>query len=137
MPIYEIVYCSNRTLAVAAGEFLNVKVFTTTATAALNGSTSAASEANDVRQQLADLVTFYVEGAVHNHAAYLVDALIDINPMLKDWSTMIDMLLNDECTTFTSLRTFIIFKNLMVFQSFYLTFLFCIVTLYLIENYCF
>lgn len=32
----------------------------------------------------------------HDHAAYLVDALIDTNPMIKDWRTMADLLLSGE-----------------------------------------
>lgn len=32
----------------------------------------------------------------HDHATYLVDALIDTNPMIKDWQTMVDLLLSDE-----------------------------------------
>lgn len=92
VPIYEIVYCTNRSLALAAGEFLNTKVFTTSG----NDNTVQNIDSNETRQQISDLVTFYVEGDVHSHAAYLVDALIDITPMLKDWPTMIDILLNDD-----------------------------------------
>lgn len=93
VPIYEIVYCTNRSLALAAGEFLNTKVFTTSGN---NSSQEPVIDSNESRQQLSDLVTFYVEGDVHSHAAYLVDALIDITPILKDWPTMIDILLNDD-----------------------------------------
>lgn len=89
VPIYEIVYCTNRSLALAAGEFLHNKVFTTS-------NTLKEIDLTETRQQLSDLVTFYVEGDVHSHAAYLVDSLIDIMPILKDWSTMIDMLLNSD-----------------------------------------
>lgn len=34
---------------------------------------------------------------MHNHAAYLVDALIDTSTFIKDWSTMVDILLSDYC----------------------------------------
>lgn len=32
----------------------------------------------------------------HDHGAYLVDALIDTNPMIKDWKTMANLLLSGE-----------------------------------------
>lgn len=32
---------------------------------------------------------------LHQHAAYLVDALIDSNEMLKDWECMTDLLLEE------------------------------------------
>uniref|UniRef100_A0A7E4VDZ8 SCD domain-containing protein n=1 Tax=Panagrellus redivivus TaxID=6233 RepID=A0A7E4VDZ8_PANRE len=92
VPIYEAVYSSNRALAVAAGEFLNTKVF------------PGAQEAGDFHNKtmLSDLILFYVEGDVHKHAAFLVDALIDTAPMIKDWATMTDMLLSDECDEYDS-----------------------------------
>uniref|UniRef100_A0A915DTA0 Cohesin subunit SCC3/SA HEAT-repeats domain-containing protein n=1 Tax=Ditylenchus dipsaci TaxID=166011 RepID=A0A915DTA0_9BILA len=94
VPMYEIVYCTNRALALAAGEFLNTKVFTQ-ANSQYDPQV-AHLNVQESRQLLFDLVTFFIEGEVHNHAAFLVDALIDINPMLKDWPTMVDMLLNDD-----------------------------------------
>lgn len=44
-----------------------------------------------------DLLTFYIEGEVHSHPAYLVDALMDMAPFIKDWNTMVDILLSDYC----------------------------------------
>lgn len=32
---------------------------------------------------------------LHEHATYLVDALWDVNPMLKDWKAMTDLLLDE------------------------------------------
>lgn len=56
-----------------------------------------ASRENQNKELLSDLILFYVEGEVHSHAAYLVDALIEISPIIKDWGNMVDMLLSDEC----------------------------------------
>lgn len=37
----------------------------------------------------------------HDHATYLVDALIDTNEMIKDWKTMVELLLaKDSCQIF-------------------------------------
>ncbi|KAI6224359.1 SCD domain-containing protein [Aphelenchoides fujianensis] len=63
--IYETVYCSNRPLAVAAGEFLNVRVFQ---------GVDESGQPLDSRSLIQNLVAFFIEGEVHNHSAYLVDA---------------------------------------------------------------
>ncbi|KHJ84068.1 STAG domain protein, partial [Oesophagostomum dentatum] len=98
VPIYELVYSNHRGLAVAAGEFLNTKVFQhshrgRTATTTSSGGRSGMG---DNAKLIQDLIQFYIEGECHDHATYLVDALIDTNPMIKDWQTMVDLLLSDE-----------------------------------------
>ncbi|KAI6215804.1 SCD domain-containing protein [Aphelenchoides besseyi] len=85
--IYETVYCANRPLAVAAGEFLNVRVFQ---------GIDEDGRPVDSRTQIHNIVAFFIEGQVHNHSVYLVDALIDTNPVVKDWAVMAEMLLTDE-----------------------------------------
>ncbi|KAI1723640.1 STAG domain-containing protein [Ditylenchus destructor] len=101
-PIYEVVYCNNRALAIAAGEFLNARVFAATDFSQHYGDPNQINQltAQESRQLITDLVTFYIEGAVHNHAAFLVDALIDTSPMLKDWQNQVDMLLSGEADRF-------------------------------------
>ena len=37
----------------------------------------------------------YVVVQLHEHGAYLVDSLWDINPMTKDWECMTDLLLEE------------------------------------------
>lgn len=34
-------------------------------------------------------------GQLHEHGAYLVDSLIESNPMMKDWECMTDLLLEE------------------------------------------
>ncbi|VDK69070.1 unnamed protein product [Litomosoides sigmodontis] len=98
VPIYEMVYCNHRGLAQAAGEFLNTKVFQN-----LQVLAPEKNRSNDnAKQLIIDLVQFFVEGDCHDHAAYLVDALIDTNPMIKDWKTMADLLLSGEADGFES-----------------------------------
>jgi len=41
------------------------------------------------------LVQFLIESELHDHPAYLIDAMWDIHPMLKDWECMTDLLLED------------------------------------------
>ncbi|KAK6047599.1 STAG domain protein [Cooperia oncophora] len=97
VPIYELVYSNHRGLAVAAGEFLNTKVFQHSQRGrASNVSTTGRGGMGDNAKLIQDLIQFYIEGECHEHATYLVDALIDTNPMIKDWQTMVDLLLSDE-----------------------------------------
>lgn len=38
---------------------------------------------------------FFIESELHEHAAYLVDSLIESNTMMKDWECMTDLLLEE------------------------------------------
>ncbi|KAK6027041.1 hypothetical protein OSTOST_06975, partial [Ostertagia ostertagi] len=97
VPIYELVYSNHRGLAVAAGEFLNTKVFQHSQRSRASSVTSSGRGGmGDNAKLIQDLIQFYIEGECHEHATYLVDALIDTNPMIKDWQTMVDLLLSDE-----------------------------------------
>lgn len=96
IPIYEIVYCNNRLLAMAAGVFFHNKVFALNSEIYQTSQRSLSVSSVHRRQSLIDLVTFYMEGELHYHASYLVDSLIDFTPFLKDWQTMVDLLLSDE-----------------------------------------
>ena len=89
VPLYELIYATNRPLAIAAGMFLNTKVFLA---AEKPGKTPISKNS----ALLKDLATFFIEGDLHQHGTYLVDALIDTNPLIKDWATMADMLLHDQ-----------------------------------------
>ncbi|KAL3117751.1 hypothetical protein niasHT_004880 [Heterodera trifolii] len=97
VPLYELVYCNNRQLATAAGEFVNAKLFSSAVdNSLLSSSTSLLTPPADNHQLIKNLVTFFIDAAARHHPAYLVDSLIDICPMLKDWSTMVNILLSDE-----------------------------------------
>ena len=41
------------------------------------------------------MVQFFIESELHEHGAYLVDSLIESNPMMKDWECMTDLLLEE------------------------------------------
>ncbi|KIH50134.1 STAG domain protein, partial [Ancylostoma duodenale] len=98
VPIYELVYSNHRGLAVAAGEFLNTKVFQHSHRGRVSSVTNSGGRSGmgDNAKLIQDLIQFYIEGECHDHATYLVDALTDTNPMIKDWQTMVDLLLSDD-----------------------------------------
>lgn len=89
VPLYELIYASSRQLAVAAALFLNTKVFK-------NPEKPTKTPSAKNAPLLKDLVTFFLEGDLHSHGTYLIDAFFDSNPIVKDWATMCDLLLNDQ-----------------------------------------
>uniref|UniRef100_A0A8D0AUK4 Cohesin subunit SA n=1 Tax=Sander lucioperca TaxID=283035 RepID=A0A8D0AUK4_SANLU len=92
--IYHLVYSAHRPIAVSAGEFLFKKLFShrdpeeeglpRRGRQSLNGSL------------IKTTVFFFLESELHEHGAYLVDSLWDCaSELLKDWETMISLLLDE------------------------------------------
>ncbi|KAK2186468.1 hypothetical protein NP493_199g04022 [Ridgeia piscesae] len=94
--VYELVYSSHRAVAQAAGEFLNTKLFSREPDdAAKMLKTKKGKKRSENTPLIRDLVQFFIESELHEHGAYLVDSLWDINDMLKDWECMTDLLLEE------------------------------------------
>jgi len=94
--VYELVYSSHRAVAQAAGDFLNTKLFTREPDEATKNMKSKKGKKRSVNTPLIrDLVQFFIESELHEHGAYLVDSLWEINDMLKDWECMTDLLLEE------------------------------------------
>ncbi|VUZ57297.1 unnamed protein product [Hymenolepis diminuta] len=92
--IYELVYCTHRPLAQAAGEFLTLKLFEVDANAPIT-RTKKGKKRSENTPLIRDLVQFFIESELHEHATYLVDSLWEIAPMLRDWEAMIDLLIEE------------------------------------------
>ncbi|XP_077292414.1 stromal antigen isoform X2 [Arctopsyche grandis] len=92
--VYELVYSSHRAVAQAAGEFLNVRLFKLEEDAP-NVRTRRGKRRLPNTPLIRDLVQFFIESELHEHGAYLVDSLIESNPMMKDWECMTDLLLEE------------------------------------------
>jgi len=93
--IYELVMCSHRAVAQAAGEFLNVRLFTPDEEMDPDIRTKRGKKRLENTPHVRDLVDFFIESELHEHGAYLVDSLIESNPMMKDWECMTDLLLEE------------------------------------------
>ncbi|CAH1993260.1 unnamed protein product [Acanthoscelides obtectus] len=91
--VYELVYSSHRAVAQAAGEFLNERLFQPGDVEA--GKTKRGKRRLPNTPFIRDLVQFFIESELHEHAAYLVDSLIESNNMMKDWECMTDLLLEE------------------------------------------
>uniref|UniRef100_A0A8C7YJS9 Cohesin subunit SA n=1 Tax=Oryzias sinensis TaxID=183150 RepID=A0A8C7YJS9_9TELE len=92
--VYHLVYSAHRPIAVSAGEFLFKKLFShrgpneeglpRRGRQSLNGSL------------IKTTIFFFLESELHEHGAYLVDSLWDCaSELLKDWETMISLLLDE------------------------------------------
>jgi len=94
--VYELVYSTHRQVSQAAAEFLNEKLF----------KYKGEEEPPEVRTKhgkrrsmntpfVRDLIQFFIESELHEHAAYLVDSMWDVNEMMKDWECMTDLLIEE------------------------------------------
>uniref|UniRef100_A0A8C4IQM1 Cohesin subunit SA n=1 Tax=Dicentrarchus labrax TaxID=13489 RepID=A0A8C4IQM1_DICLA len=92
--VYHLVYSAHRPIAVSAGEFLFKKLFS-------HQSPEEEGLPRRGRQSLngsliKTTVFFFLESELHEHGAYLVDSLWECaSELLKDWETMISLLLDE------------------------------------------
>ncbi|XP_035692423.1 cohesin subunit SA-1-like isoform X2 [Branchiostoma floridae] len=92
--VYQLVYSSHRAVAQAAGEFLNKRLFQQD-DSGKQLKTKRGKKRSPNTPLVRDLVQFFIESELHEHAAYLVDSLWETNEMLKDWECMTDLLLEE------------------------------------------
>ncbi|CAG7828385.1 unnamed protein product, partial [Allacma fusca] len=95
--IYQMVYAADGRCAAAAAEFLSERLFVIHSGASIDSpkKTAAGKNRRPNTPLIKDLVDFVIESDLPNHAEYLVDAMIDIQPLMKDWATMTELLLED------------------------------------------
>lgn len=92
--VYELVYSSHRGVAQVAAEFLNVRLFRPDELGEVVKTKRGKIRLPNT-SLIRDLVQFFIESELHEHGAYLVDSFIDNNPMVKDWESMTDLLLEE------------------------------------------
>ena len=97
--VYQLVFSSNRSVAQAAAQFLIQRLLTR--------EEDEQSQQNKNMQKkkgknlspnigsMRDLVQYFIESELHDHAAYLIDSLWDSTSLVKDWDCMTQMLLDD------------------------------------------
>ncbi|XP_074605463.1 stromal antigen isoform X2 [Brevipalpus obovatus] len=93
--VYELVYATHRGVSQAAGEFLNERLFQVDEEATANLCSRRGKRRSPHTPLIRDLVQFFIESELHDHAAYLVDSLIESHPMMKDWECMTDLLIEE------------------------------------------
>ncbi|KAI1710149.1 STAG domain-containing protein [Ditylenchus destructor] len=93
-PISELVYSSNRSLAMCAGVFVKSRVLHADKT--YDSSIEMHMNAEDSRLFLRELIKFYIDDDISlKNMEFLVDSLLSHTPMLRDWSVMVEMLLDE------------------------------------------
>jgi len=92
--IEQLVFCDNRRVAHAAGEFLALRI-DRLSDEATPKKLSGGSRTDYLRQMKTKaIVDFFIKTEIHEHCDYLVDSLWESKPdLLKDWKTMTNMLL--------------------------------------------
>ncbi|XP_072330767.1 cohesin subunit SA-1 isoform X2 [Scyliorhinus torazame] len=94
--VYHLVYSAHRPVAVAAGEFLNKKLFSRHDPQAEEAYAKSRGRHSPNGNLLKMLVLFFLESELHEHAAYLVDSLWESSQeLLKDWECMVELLLEE------------------------------------------
>lgn len=102
--ICELVFMENRGISHAAGQFLcqyllSDEFIEKAKTMKVNPGERRPSEAHII---LKELLRFFTEAKIHEHAPYFVDALWDYTPVLKNWQAMTQLLLDEpSCSMLT------------------------------------
>uniref|UniRef100_A0A4W4FEX3 Cohesin subunit SA n=1 Tax=Electrophorus electricus TaxID=8005 RepID=A0A4W4FEX3_ELEEL len=92
--VYHLVYSAHRPIAMASGEFLYKKLFSHRGPEedGLPRRGRQCRNANLIKTT----VFFFLESELHEHGAYLVDSMWECGAdLLKDWETMISLLLDE------------------------------------------
>uniref|UniRef100_A0A673VKP5 Cohesin subunit SA n=1 Tax=Salmo trutta TaxID=8032 RepID=A0A673VKP5_SALTR len=93
--VYHLVYSAHRPVAIAAGEFLFKKLFSTREPEE-EGAPKRRGRQSPNANLIKTTVFFFLESELHEHAAYLVDSLWESGAdLLKDWECMTSLLLDD------------------------------------------
>ncbi|XP_024142020.1 cohesin subunit SA-2 isoform X1 [Oryzias melastigma] len=94
--LLQFVYCSQRPLAAAAGEFLFSRLLSAEASETQDSMYEEDIHAQQTYTRIKALLKFYQESEAHTHVVYLVDSLWDCGgALLKDWPTLTSVLLQD------------------------------------------
>ncbi|KAF7652393.1 hypothetical protein LDENG_00097680 [Lucifuga dentata] len=102
--LFQFVYSSQRPVAALAGELLFSKLLNVPASDAQEDASEKEAHKRQTFSRLKALLQFYQESELHKHVVYLVDSLWDCGGvLLKDWSTLTSILLQDPPSQSTGL----------------------------------
>ncbi|KAM9483946.1 cohesin subunit SA-2 isoform 1-T2 [Salvelinus alpinus] len=99
--LFQLVFSSHRPLATAAGELLYTRLLSspTQAPDLREGASEQDTHTQLTTARVRALLHFYQDSELHQHVVYLVDSLWDCaGAMLKDWSSLTSLLLQDPST---------------------------------------
>ncbi|OWA50528.1 Cohesin subunit SA-1 [Hypsibius exemplaris] len=96
--MFELIYVSDRNMAVAASDFLLTRMAAISATdpdRKKGRRFRSGKEWSEDVWNIFEILKFSTESPTHSHTAYLVDSLIDSCSALKAWDAMTDLLLEE------------------------------------------
>ncbi|XP_062313473.1 cohesin subunit SA-2 isoform X2 [Osmerus eperlanus] len=102
--LFQLVYSSQRPLAVTAGELLHSRLLSSNPLTPDLQDTTKEKDSNTLpAARLRALLSFYRESQLHQHVVYLVDSLWDCaGALLKNWALFTTLLLQDPIAQGTS-----------------------------------
>jgi hypothetical protein len=97
--ICEMVFIENKNIARTAGKFTVKYLFSEDfmSKARLEKPPDGHQQMSDSHIKLKELVRFFLEVKIHQHAHYIVDSLWEHADVLQDWDTYVDVLTNNTC----------------------------------------
>eukprot|EP00794_Sanderia_malayensis_P010977 gene10977-12140_t len=100
--VEQLVFCDQKSVAQAAGEFLKMRLFyEEQENATVDSPTKSPRKGRkgnkkmlEKQSNMKNLVDFFISSEIHDHAAYLVDSLWEHTTLLKDWPVFTNILLD-------------------------------------------
>ncbi|XP_066922254.1 cohesin subunit SA-2-like isoform X2 [Clytia hemisphaerica] len=91
--VEQLVFCDQRGIAHAAGEFLALRIIRLSLAASpkkIKGSKDAYLEQMNIKA----ILEFFIKTEIHQHCTYIVDSLWEHTDLLKNWKTLTNLLLH-------------------------------------------
>ena len=95
--VEQLVFCDQKRMAHAAGEFLALRIKRLSIEASPKKIKKGTRDQYLRQMNIKAIIGFFVKTEIHEHCAYIVDSLWDHTDLLKDWKTMTNMLLDTNC----------------------------------------
>lgn len=92
--VEQLVYCDQRRMAHAAGEFLASRIIRLSIEASPKKLRKGHKESYLRQMNVKAILDFFIKTEIHQTCAYIVDSLWEHTDLLKDWKTMTNLLLD-------------------------------------------
>jgi len=92
--VEQLVFCDQRRMAHAAGEFLTSRILRLSIEASPKKLKKHDKEEYLQQMNIKAILNFFIKTEIHDHCGYIVDSLWEHTELLKDWKTMNNLLLD-------------------------------------------
>lgn len=94
--VEQLVFCDQRRMAHAAGEFLALRIIRLSIEASPQKMLKGRKEDYLRQMNIKAILDFFIKTEIHDHCAYIIDSLWEHTNLLKDWKTMTNLLLDSD-----------------------------------------